>query len=283
MRRDTNSEPGGDLSPSWRDHLDVAAARPSAPENDEPAFYVEIGAFQQHEYARNAFVRGTEEEIAVLGELVDLSEGVRVLDVGCADGRHLRRLARNGVRGTGVDVSQELIDAARHAAAADDVEVHFAVGDARRAGVLEDVTRRHAPGGFDVVWSLCQGAMGTSPVTDPAILSGLASAVRPGGRVVVTFFHALFAARHLAPGDAFDPVHGVHHQVSDVHGPDHAVRRFDLWTTAYTVPDAVNACASAGLHVLAVRGVQPGMYGSRHVGEVALDDPEILLVAERRD
>lgn len=283
MSRDTGRERGSDFPPSWRDHLDMAVARPSAPQDDQPAFYVEIGAFQQHEYARNAFVRGTGEELAALGELVDLSEGVRVLDVGCADGRHLRRLARDGVLGTGMDVSQELIDAARHAAVADDVEVCFAVGDARQPGMLEDLARRRAPGGFDVVWSLCQGAIGTSPVTDPAVLAGLTSAVRPGGRVVVTFFHALFAARHLAPGDAFDPVHGVHHQVSDVHGPDHAVRRFDLWTTAYTVPDAVNACASAGLHVLGVRGVQPGMYGARHFGEVALDDPEILLVAERRD
>jgi hypothetical protein len=60
-------------------------------------------------------------------------------------------------------------------------------------------------GTFDVAWSLCQGALGTSPVSDPVVLAGLAGAVRPGGTVVVTFFHALFAARHLAPGDAFDP------------------------------------------------------------------------------
>jgi poly(A) polymerase len=40
-------------------------------------------------------------------------------------------------------------------------------------------------------------------------------------------------------GDAFDPVHLVHHQVSEVRGPDHARRRFDLWTASYTVRDAV--------------------------------------------
>jgi hypothetical protein len=99
--------------------------------------------------------------------------------------------------------------------------------------------------------------------------------------VVVTVFHALFAARHLAPGDAFDPVHGTHHQVSEVHGPDHQRRRFDLWTAAYTVREAARLLADAGLEVLSVRGVEPGAYGRRADGEVALDDPELLLLARR--
>jgi hypothetical protein len=99
--------------------------------------------------------------------------------------------------------------------------------------------------------------------------------------VVVTFFHALFAARHLAPGDAFDPVHLVHHQVSEVHGPDHARRRFDLWTASYTVRDAVRALSDAGLEVVDVRGVEPGGYGRRGSGEVGLDDPELLVTARR--
>jgi hypothetical protein len=136
-------------------------------------------------------------------------------------------------------------------------------------------------GGFDVVWSLCQGALGTSPATDPVVLAGLAAAVRPGGSVIATFFHALFAARHLAPGDAFDPVHLVHHQTSEVHGPDHARRSFDLWTASYTVREAVRLVGSAGLEVVDVRGVEPGAYGRRAAGEVALDDPELLVLARR--
>jgi len=143
------------------------------------------------------------------------------------------------------------------------------------------VRRQHAPEGFDVVWSLCQGALGTSPATDAAVLAGLTAAVRTGGLVVVTFFHALFAARHLAPGDAYDTVSGVHHQVSEVRGPDDAVGRFDLWTAAYTVREAGALLAAAGLRVVDVRGAEPGGYGRRGPWEVALDDPELLVVAER--
>ena len=265
------------LRPSWRDHADRPVDVPAPPGPDEPAFYVPIGDFQGGEYRRNAFAAGTGEEVAALRALTGLAEGTRLLDVGCGDGRHLRALAPEGVVGTGVDVSPGLVEAGRRAAADEGVEVQLLVGDARDL----DAVLGERVGTFDVVWSLCQGALGTSAQADPLVLGGLARAVAPGGLVVVTVFHALFAARHLAPGDAFDPVHGTHHQVSEVHGPDHQRRDFDLWTAAYTVREAARLLADAGLEVRSVRGVEPARYGRRAEGEVALDDPELLLLARR--
>ena len=269
-----------ELRPSWRSHDDQPLVVPDVPRSDEEAFYVPIGDFQGDDYHRNAFASGTAEEVAMLTDRLGLTEGTRIVDVGCGDARHLRALARQArTEGVGVDVSPGLVDAARAAAVEDGVSerVEVRVGDARRlAAVLgEDA------GTFDVAWSLCQGGLGTSPTSDPTVVAGLAAAVRPGGRVVVTLFHALFAARHLAPGDAFDPVHLVHHQVSEVRGPDHARRQFDLWTASYTVRDAVRLLTDAGLRVDEVHGVEPGAYGDRPPGEVGLDDPELLLVATR--
>lgn len=268
------------LRPSWRSHADEPLVVPDVPRSDEEAFYVPIGDFQGDDYHRNAFASGTAEEVRMLRERLRLTDDDRILDVGCGDARHLRALATTvGCAGVGVDVSPGLVDAAREAVAADGVEdrVEVRVGDARQlpAALGDDVGR------FDVAWSLCQGGLGTSPASDPAVVAGLAASVRPGGRVVVTLFHALFAARHLSPGDAFDPVHLVHHQVSEVRGPDHARRQFDLWTASYTVRDAVRLLADAGLTVDEVHGVEPGAYGSRPSGEVALDDPELLLIATR--
>jgi SAM-dependent methyltransferase len=263
--------------PSWRDHADRPADVPAVPGPDEPAFYGPIGAFQGADYARNAFARGTAEEVAALRRLVPLGAGTRVLDVGCGDARHLRMLAHDGVVGVGVDVSPELVRAGREAAAREGVEVDLRVGDARELPL-----RLGAEAGtFDVAWTLCQGGLGTSPASDPTVVAGLAAAVRPGGTVVLTLFHALFAARHLAPGDAFDPVHLVHHQSTEVRGPDHARATFDLWTASYTVRDAERLTTQAGLTLVEVRGVEPGAYGRRDAGEVALDDPELLVVAVR--
>jgi SAM-dependent methyltransferase len=272
--------PATRLRPSWRDHEDAVVEVPPVPAADTPAFYLPIGEFQGADYRRNAFATGTAEELAVLRSLVELRGGTRVLDVGCGDARHLRAAAVDpGIRGVGVEVSPALAAAARTSAAADRVELTVIEGDARDLGALLPADLD----GFDVAWSLCQGALGTSPASDPAVLAGLAAAVRPGGHVVVTLFHALFAARHLAPGDAFDPVHLVHHQLSEVRGPDHARERFDLWTAAYTVRDAVRLVADAGLELLGVRGVEPGAYGRRRDGEVALDDPELLVHARLPD
>ena len=269
------------VSPSWRDHEDRPTSAPPVPGAQDRAFYVPIGDLQAGDYRRNAFAMGTAEEVAALRSMVGLRAGTRVLDVGCGDARHLRALATEGVIGTGVDVSPGLIGAARDAARADGLdgldgaELELLVGDARE---LPQVLGARL-GSFDVVWSLCQGGVGTSPVTDPEVLRGMAAALRPGGVAVVTLFHALFAARHLAPGDAFDPVHLVHHQRTEVRGPDHARETFDLWTASYTVPHAGRLLTDAGLELLSVRGAQPGAYGRRAPGEVALDDPELLLVA----
>ena len=262
-----------ELPPQWRDHEDASVQRPSPPGAGEAPFYRPIMDFQGADYDRNAFAMGTEAEVAALVGRLGLVAGDRVLDIGCGTGRHLRLLATtHGVGGVGVDVSSALVDAA---AAAGPRGCTFVVGDAR---ALADVPAVVDGAPYDAAWTLCQGAFGTHPSTDRLVVRAMSSLVRPGGIVVVTAFHALFAARHLVEGDAYDVVHGVHHQMSEVRGPDHARQHFHLWTTAYTVGELVRCCADAGLVVDEVVGCEPGRYDA---DEVRLDDPELLVVARR--
>lgn len=267
---------GAGLEPSWRDHADQPVDVPAPPGPDDAPFYEPIGDFQGELYRRNAFAMGTRAEVGALAHHLHLHEGDRLLDVGCGDGRHLRGLAAaHGVGGLGVDISAGLVAAATRAATEEGLTgVTFLQGDARRLDELPEV----AAGGFDAAVTLCQGGFGTSPATDPDVLRSLARAVRLGGRVAFTAFHALFAARHLTPGDAFDPVHLVHHQTSEVRGPDDTSRRFSLWTAAYTVRDVVRLAEDAGLEVVTLAGAEPGRYDG--VG-VRLDDPELLVIARR--
>jgi SAM-dependent methyltransferase len=263
---------------TWRDHLDRPVEVPAPPGPDEPPFYVPIGQFQGALYRRNAFAAHTLSEIKALVARTDLHPGQTVVDVGCGDGRHLRALAPRGIGGVGVDVSPALVAAASDAAHLEragwpaGTDLSFLVGDARNLDAIPAMPR----GTADVAWTLCQGAFGTHPTSDVDVLAGVAARVRPGGRVVATAFHALFAVRHLVEGDAFDPVHLVHHQVSDVRGPDDVRARFDLWTAAYTVRDLAALAQQAGLEVVTIVGAEPGRYDA---DEVRLDDPELLLVA----
>lgn len=265
---------------TWRDADDRVVDVPVVPSGEEPAFYLPVGEFQGALYRRNAFAAYTDHEVAALVARLDLQVGDTVLDVGCGDGRHLRALAELGMGGVGVDVSPALIGAARGAAAematGSGPGVAFVVGDARRLGDVPGVES----GAFDVAWSLCQGGFGTSPRTDADVLAGLAAAVRPEGLVVFTAFHTLFAVRHLAAGDAFDPVDQVHHQQGEVRGPDDTRRTFDLWTASYTSRDVRHLAASAGLEVVEVVGAEPGRYDGTSVG---LDDPELLVVTRVPD
>ena len=265
----------------WRDHRDEPVEAPEPPAAHEPAFYEPIGAFQGGLYRRNAFAAHTDAEVEALVARTGLAAGDLVVDVGCGDARHLRALARRGVSGVGVDVSGALVRAARQAIAAErdtwpaGVDVDVVVGDARDPDGVPDLPR----GTADVAWTLCQGAFGTHPDTDRAVLAGVTACVRPGGLVVATAFHALFAVRHLVAGDAFDPTRLLHHQLSEVRGADDARAHFDLWTAAYTVRDLHHLAADVGLEVLEVVGAEPGRYDA---DPVRLDDPELLLLARRR-
>lgn len=259
---------------SWRDVADAPVRRPDVPGRDEPAFYTPIGAFQRETYERNAFTKHTDHEVTWLTDRLDITPGMRLLDVGCGTGRHVRQFAAHGVATVGVDVSTELVAAGRELAG--NTTAQFVVGDA--ATVLNDVLERAS---FDRVISLHQGAMGIAPELDAEVVAGIARVLKPGGTCAITFFHALFAARHLVDGDAYDTMNGVHHQRAEVHGPDGARQRFDLWTTAYTVREAVQLCQHAALQVRDVRGVEPGAFAKRETFTVGLDDPEFVVIATR--
>lgn len=247
----------------WTDADGAAVDAPRPPTGG--SYYRDIGDWQGESYERNAFTRGTEQEAGYLREVLGLSEGDRLLDVGCGTGRHTRRLADDGVAGTGVDVSFGLLQAAARR-----LPGRWVHADARRLPFGD--------GAFDAAMSVCQGGFGLTLGGDTAVMAEMARVVRSGGRVALTAFSLVFASRWLAPGDAFDAGAGLLHSTADVRGPDGRSRSFDLWTQCYSAGHLRLACASAGLELESLSGVEPGGYGD---APPTLLHPEILVVASK--
>ncbi len=244
--------------------------------------YEAIGDFQGGDYRRNAFALHTDHEVDALERMLGLRPGSGILDIGCGNGRHLNELARRGHSGLGIDLSPSLVDVARQSAAEEGLSTQFLAVDARDFldGDPPLDARGVAQPAFDAAISLHHGAFGTNPVTDGAVLAGMARHVKPGGRIVLTAFHALCAVRNLVEGDQYDALNGVHHHLGDVRGPDGTHQGFDLWTSAYTARELALLAHTSGLDVQWIQGAEPGRYDGPLA--VALDDAELLLVATVR-
>jgi SAM-dependent methyltransferase len=225
-----------------------------------------LAAFLGPAYLRNAFTKGTEQEVAFLVDALGLQPGMRVLDVGCGPGRHSIALAQRGIEVLGVDLSPDFIELARAAGST----AHFEVADVRELDYDAQ---------FDAVICLCQGGFGLlGGADDERVIERFIRALRPKGRLALTAFSSYFVVRHLEPQDAFDPTTGVNHERATLKDEAGHERDFDLWTTCFTPREIRLLAERAGLRVEAVYGVTPGAYKRT---PVTLDDPELLLLACR--
>ena len=228
-------------------------------------------------YLRYSFTKGTEQEVAFLVDCLGLPPGARVLDVGCGPGRHALALARLGFEVVGVDISERFVALAREGASPG-VAVRFERADARALAYDSE---------FDAVISLCQGAFGLAGGPggqadrldpDRAVLDGMARALRPGGRLVLSAFSAYFQVRFLGEADSFDAERGVNHEHTAVRDEAGVEVPAALWTTCFTPRELRLLAEAAGLRPEHVWSVTPGDYAARPPD---IDHPEFLLVATR--
>jgi 2-polyprenyl-3-methyl-5-hydroxy-6-metoxy-1,4-benzoquinol methylase len=107
-----------------------------------------------------------------------VSEGTRVLDVGCGVGRWSRRLARRGATVTGIDLSPTMIAQARQRAAADGV-------NDRCRFETQDLRDLDAGDAFDLVLGVTVLQHILDPQALREALRRMTSHLAPGGRMVL--------------------------------------------------------------------------------------------------
>ncbi|MEX0666320.1 MAG: class I SAM-dependent methyltransferase [Acidimicrobiia bacterium] len=230
-----------------------------------------VAQFLGPAYLRNAFTKGTTQEIDFLWNELGFASGQSVLDIGCGPGRHALELSRRGITAIGIDASEEFVALAREAAEGEHLNARFEVADVRELAYESE---------FDAAICLCQGGFGLLGGRDEVdVFHRIVRAVKPGGPIAVSAFHAPFAVRFLEEGESFNPATGVLHERSTVRNSAGDEQDFDLWTTCFTTRELELLAALAGMDAQAVYGVTPGRY---RAVPPDLDAPELLLVGRRR-
>jgi len=229
-------------------------------------------------FPEDASSGSTEAERAI--RLLALTEGDRVLDVGCGFGRHAVQMARRGLRVVGLDLSAYFLALGQERARTAGVDVRFVRGDMQ----LLPFT-----GIFDAAVCL-GGSFGQFETEDEdlALLTETAQALRPRGKFLLDVANrdgilSRFIGKdwdQLEDGTVvlrerqWDSLRGRVEGKDIVVGPDGRRREYAHSMRLYGAPEISSMLRRAGFDVLA-------MYGSLAGAAVGWDSPRVNVVAQR--
>lgn len=146
-----------------------------------------------------------------------LRSGASVLDLGCGTGRHAKYLASRGFDVTGLDLSDESLRRAR-------------IGDegARVRFVRRDMRQPFGVSAFDHVLSLFTSfGYFDDPADHVTVIHNAATALRPGGLVVLDYLNSRYVDAHLRREDVIERG-GAIYRVSRWTDTDHIFKRIAI-------------------------------------------------------
>ncbi|WBY01299.1 class I SAM-dependent methyltransferase [Ramlibacter tataouinensis] len=136
--------------------------------------------------------------LAAVVDALPLRPGIRVLEIGCGPGAAARAIARRIGEGyvLGIDRSAKAIAQARASSTAEIAAGRLGF----RVAAIEAFTLEPGEPPYDIAFAVRVGALdGRHPELEQAALSRIASALRPGGRLVVDGGEPLREVRLGAP------------------------------------------------------------------------------------
>jgi SAM-dependent methyltransferase len=208
---------------------------------------------------------------------LEIEPGARVLDLGCGAGRHSRRLASKGLRVTGLDLAANSIREAR--------EHEHALLRFRRHDMRMPFGRQR----FDYVFNFFTSFGYFSDRREHlAVVRNMATALRPGGRLVLDYLNSRYAEARLVPEETAE-VDGPAYQLTRWTDGRHFFKRIVIANGAGRPFEYVERVARFTLHDF------ERMFAAHHLNlEAAYGDytlgayetarsPRMILVARKPD
>jgi SAM-dependent methyltransferase len=137
---------------------------------------------------------------AIVWDLLDISEGIEVLDLACGHGRIANRLAERGARVVGVDATPRFLDMARNDAARRHVDVEYVEADMRSIPWSDR---------FDVVVSWFTAFGYFDDEQNRGVLRSVHRALRSGGRFLIELNHKDGLLPHWVPSSVVQTDEGL--------------------------------------------------------------------------
>ena len=128
----------------------------------------------------------TKKQVDFIIDVLDLSKGDRVLDVGCGIGRHLIELAKRGIKGMGIDVIDRFIEIAQRNKK--DLDIEFFKMDERKMNFLEE---------FDGAISMWTSFGYFSDEENLSVLRKIQKALKPDGRFLLDIENVYYLIKNL--------------------------------------------------------------------------------------
>jgi len=140
-------------------------------------------------YDKENFTHGTIGECDFIEKEINYNKTARILDIGCGTGRHSIELTRRGYTVTGIDLSESMLERAKHKATEQNLIIDFQKHDARKLTFSNE---------YDLVIMLCEGAFSLMETDEMnfQILQNAANALKANGKLIFTTLNGLFPLFH---------------------------------------------------------------------------------------